>query len=238
MCACTVRHDRPRCNDAACDATLIRRDTDQEAGAVQQTNGFDRERKPAHVRDATEIPHVLESSCRRDRGRRQDGPFSAPPFATTRPATDAYDLVDGDALHAAMIDRTVAQHAGTAEDGRGEHVMVSDRARDAVVGRAEDSHDRTSQGRGQMHRPGIVGDHRGRQTRQAPRRAPETRCAQSGSPPARPPSGAFARNQDSIARPASRSCPAPTSRQVALWFRMRRPATSATRSGSHCLAWP
>jgi len=55
-----------------------------------------------------------------------------------------------------MIDRTVAQQAWAAEDGRSQNLVRADRACRALVGRAEDRDDPPADRRGQMHRAGVV----------------------------------------------------------------------------------
>ena len=79
--------------------------------------------------------------------------------------------VDAHPPHAAMIDRAVSQHAGSAEYLMNDHVVVAERRGDALVGRPEDRGDGHAHRRGQMHRAGIVGDEgvaRGEETRQQP----------------------------------------------------------------------
>ena len=83
--------------------------------------------------------------------------------------------VHADAAHAAMVDRTVAQHAGAAEHLMNDHVVVTERRGDPFVGGPEDRRHRHADRRRQVHRAGIVGHEgvaRGEQPRQQPQIGP------------------------------------------------------------------
>ena len=67
-----------------------------------------------------------QSGCRRDpethRASRPDLIRGLPEWPRQRPRHGAHNSVNSNACHAAMIDRTVAQHARPAEDGMDQHV--------------------------------------------------------------------------------------------------------------------
>ena len=76
-------------------------------------------------------------------------------------ARDArYDSVDRDALHAPVIDRAIAEHARPAEYRVHEHVVISERGRHALVGRAEDGRHRDACGRRKVHGARVIRDER------------------------------------------------------------------------------
>src|SRR5215472_9313633 len=70
------------------------------------------------------------------------------------------DVFHRNGIHAAMIDRTLAQQTWTAFDGLFHDSYASAmRAGDTFVGGTEDGDRGDSQRCGDMHRAGIVGDH-------------------------------------------------------------------------------
>src|SRR5215471_7899840 len=72
----------------------------------------------------------------------------------------AADIFHRNGIHAAMIDRTVAQQTRTAFDGLFDDSCASAlRACDTFVGGTEDGDRGDSQRRGDMHWAGIVRDH-------------------------------------------------------------------------------
>ena len=230
--ACASVHERLLVQ-AAADARLVGDDHDGEAGVVQQADGVDRvrEERPG-ARDDRGI-RLLRAACRRDRGRRPAlMRRAARRHRASRRRVDGVEhRVDADAAHAAVIDRTVSQHAGTAEHLMNDHVVIAERRGDPLVGRTEDRRDRHAGGRGQVHRARIVG-HEGVTRREQPGKQPEIGPADQVDDAA--PRSEAPILSHALHRGRRRRRPARTWRRRAV----RRATTSATRSGGQRLAWP
>ena len=103
--------------DPARDARLVGDDDDGEARAVQQPDGVDAVRKEHQPLEPIEIPDFLDERAvaieKDGRTRHRLRRLSRAPRA--RADTAREHRVDVDPLHAAVIDRALAQHA---RDGR------------------------------------------------------------------------------------------------------------------------
>ena len=135
--------------------------------------------------------------------------------------------VDGDPLHAPVIDRTVAQHAGPAEDRvRQTSTSRSPRRRSGAVARSSVGPKIATTGTPSAAARCIAPESFDTNAAQRDRRprAAAGRCARSGSRRATP-----GGSDDSISRPASRSPAAPTSTRDAALARQPRDRPRATR---------
>ncbi len=219
-------------DEAAADARLVGGDDDDEAGAVEQADRVDastgRAAGARAGRDSRVLDHraVAIEEHRRPRSARRPG--------RSRRVHGVDDAVGGDALHAAVIDRTVAQHTGPAEDRLREHVR---RSRRAAPSPARRSARRSRRPARPAPRRGASRRSRSTRTRRtAPSRRPARRrvVRPTRSTTRRAPRG----SADSIARAASRSCRAPpTSTHVDAV--LARPAAATTRRRDPAAtAWP
>ena len=166
-------------DDAARDARLVRDDDDGEAGAVQQPDGVDAVREEDQPLEAIEVSRLLRSGAVaiEKHGRRLMR-IAAPPRTVGASTASQHASSTSIPLHAAVIDRTVAQHAGTAEHVMHDHVVIAERRGHPFVGRPEDRRHRHAERRGEVHRARIVG-HERRAPREHARRAAAGRSGRS-----------------------------------------------------------